>query len=79
MRLCSEMKNDVDRVEFRLKNKALSEIYVGSGSVGHGRITFDWCVDTKGVQFHTPLSANAGSAGCEWSIGDAPERLFRNA
>lgn len=45
MRIGSKVPNDVHRLEFRLKNRALSELYLGNGNEGYGKLTFDWCRD----------------------------------
>jgi len=43
MRLRKQFKHHIHRVEFRVKNKGLSQLYTLPDGDGYSRITFDWC------------------------------------
>jgi hypothetical protein len=43
MQLRSHLGNEVHRVEFRLKNRALNDVYLGPKGEGYTCIPFEWC------------------------------------
>ena len=46
MKLIKEYSHEIDRVEFRAKNKALSEIYLFNDGTGYTHINLTWCQET---------------------------------
>ncbi len=77
MKLIKEYPHEIDRVEFRVKNRALSEIYPFSDGTGYTHLTFAWCLETMrriAEETHANLPP-AGGNGIHQFIADLDSEL----